>query len=509
MVVDRARLVATLERASLAQQELARRHLLDAILYADGEYLPGEHHRIVAGILEASAAEVAAAKARTLPEGYVPQNSRVIITLPPRHGKSRMVSEEFPAWVLGKHPDLSVIVCSYSAQLAFDFSRRARNRLADQGNELFGAKVSRDSGAVERWAVQGHPMGGFVAAGVGGPITGRGAHIGIIDDPFKNWQEAASPTVRDSVWEWYKSTFRTRLAPGGAIIIIMTRWHEDDLVGRLLKAEKEGGEKWKVINLPAVAEDDDLMGRQPGEALWPAMFPLAELDATKLAVGSYLWNALYQQRPRPDAGAVFKREHFRYYDMDEGLIGLRRESGVYNRFAMSDCWPFQTFDPSGSSKETADFCALGTFLVTPLGDICLHDVIRIRSESADQLTLIREAYARHRPQIVGIESKAMGLTLFQLVRNMGLPVVELKAEFDKVVRSRPVIARMEAGKVFFREGAPWLDDLEEELLFFPKGAHDDQVDMLSYAAILLGQLYQETVASGLVTYEAEHRISPI
>lgn len=505
--MSREQAVAAYELARMAQQELARRHLLDYVTYGDPDYVVGRHHRLIASQLDATLAEVMAVRERRLASGESVDN-RVIITVPPRYGKSRLVSEEYPSHILGRYPALSVIVCSYSAQLAFDFSRRARNRLSELGNELFDVKVSRDSGAVERWSVSGHPSGGLVAAGVGGPITGRGAHVAIVDDPFKNWQEAASPTVRDSVWEWYKSTLRTRLAPGGAVIIVMTRWHEDDLVARLLKAEKDGGEKWKVINLPAVAEDDDLLGRERGEPLWPEMFGPEELVATEAALGGYLWNALYQQRPRPESGAIFKRQTFRYFEQSGDYYILTREPGIQETYHKDQLWCFQTFDPSGTAREQSDYCALGTWLVTPKSDLMLIDVVRQRSESAEQLPLLRNLYARYGPQVVGIESKSMGLTLFQMARNMGMPVVELKAEHDKVIRSIPMTARFEAGKVFFRSGAAWLDELEEELIAFPKGGHDDQVDMVSYGGILLAAAYEATLASQVAVYDDPVSISP-
>lgn len=507
----REQAIAALEVARLAQQELGRRHLLDYITYADQNYIVGAHHRLIAEQLDRTLAEVIAIRERKVPGDYTPTENRIILTMPPRHGKSRMVSEEFPSYALGRCPDLSVIITSYSAQLAFDFSRRSRNRLADTGRELFGVKVSRDSGAVERWSVSGHPTGGMVAAGVGGPITGRGAHIAIVDDPFKNWQEAGSPTVRDSVWEWYKSTLRTRLAPGGAIIVIMTRWHEDDLVARLVKAAEDGGESWKVINLPALCEQPqgDLMGRKSGDALWPEMFPVQELSLTKAALGGYLWNALYQQRPRPEAGAIFKRQTFRYFEQDETLYKLARGDGIVDIYDESSCWRFQTFDPSGTARAQSDWAVLATWLVTPKSDLLLTDLVRVRAESADQLGLIRQMYERHRPQVVGIESKAMGLTLFQMARNMGLPVVELKADHDKVIRAIPMTARFEAGKVFFRRGAPYLDDLEEELIAFPRGMHDDQVDAVTYAGMLLGAAYEATVAQQVAVYDSPVAISPI
>lgn len=502
-------LLSALEQAELIQQELARRHLLDFICLADPTYKVGAHHRIVANQLEATYNEVAAVKAGRLHPDDCTEN-RIIITMPPRHGKSRMCTEEFPAWGLGNHPDLSFIITSYSADLAYDFSRRARNRLAEHA-KLFGIRVAPDSAAVGRWSIEKHPHGGLVASGVGGPITGRGAHIAIIDDPFKNWQEAASKTIRENVKDWYRTTLRTRLAPGGAIIVILTRWHEDDLAGWLLKEAKEGtGEQWKVINLPAIAEEDgDLVGRKVGEALWPDMFGVKYLEDTKMALGSYLFNALYQQRPRPAEGTIFKRQHFRYFDVSEGVYTLHREDGLTDRFGLEQCWHFQTCDPAGSSKDEADYFVLSTWVVTPRADLLLYDVQRLHIEGADQPSLISSGFQRFHPSIIGIESKGIGLTLFQILRNSGLPVHELKAETDKVTRSLPVAARYEAHKVFHMQGAHWLGDWEDELTAFPKGQHDDQVDTASYAAILLAEVMSSWQGSAVAVLDDPVLISPV
>src|SRR5690606_463657 len=177
------------------------------------------------------------------------EGDRLMVFMPPRHGKSEVVSKKGPAWLLGRNPDWEIIISSYAADLAYDFSRIARTTLKAQGPPLWGVDVDPESSAVGRWGIKDH-RGGLIAAGVGGPITGRGAHIAIIDDPFKNWQDAQSATIREMVWNWYRSTLRTRLAPGGAIILVMTRWHVDDLAGRLLKEElNDLGEEWRVISL--------------------------------------------------------------------------------------------------------------------------------------------------------------------------------------------------------------------------------------------------------------------
>src|SRR5690606_22608743 len=226
---------------------------------------------------------------------------RVIVTMPPRHGKSERVSKKFPAWHVGRNPTDEIILASYSVDLSRGFSRIARDTLT-ANKSVFGVEVDKNNQSAESWGIDGY-RGGVTAAGVGGPITGKGARIAIIDDPVKNAEEANSEVMREKVWDWYTSTLYTRLTPDGRIIVVMTRWHEDDLVGRLLKKEadeiKEGthkGERWTVINFPALAEDDDYLGRKEGEPLWPEFgFDSTRLEQIKSDVGSYVFNALYQQ----------------------------------------------------------------------------------------------------------------------------------------------------------------------------------------------------------------------
>lgn len=410
---------------------------------------------------------------------------RLMVFLPPRHGKSQIVSKKSPAWFLGRKPDREIIISSYSADLAYDFSRIARDTFREWGPKLWGVYLASDRGAVGRWGVQDY-RGGMVAAGVGGPITGRGADIAVIDDPFKNYEEAVSETNRTRVLNWYRSTLRTRLAPGGAIILVMTRWHEKDLAGELEAAFKAGdGEAWDIVSLPAIAEENDILGRQPGEALWPGRYPLSELEATKTTLGSYLWSALYQQHPRPAEGNKFKRAWFRYFEISGNQVFLHVPDGESKRFLLDRCWCFQTCDPAGSTKTSADYFVLATWLVTPHRDLLLRDVIRMRLEGPDQPKLFEQGHKRWNPKLQGVETKNMGLTLFQTLRRRGLPVKDLKAEVDKETRALPVMARMEAGTVYFMQNAPWLDEYESELLVFPNGEFDDQVDVTSYAGIII------------------------
>ena len=416
----------------------------------------------------------------------------LMVFMPPRHGKSELTSKYFPAWFLGYNPDKHVILTSYEADFAASWGRKARNVLTEFGPELFNVTVSSDSSAANSWGISGH-TGGMNTAGVGGPITGKGADLLIIDDPVKNAEEAQSKTYRDKAAEWYKSTAYTRLEPGGAVIIIQTRWHEDDLSGRLLK-EEQG--KWTVIKFPALAEDNDPLGRLPGEALSPHRYNVDALIKIKSTLGPYWWNALYQQRPTAQEGSIFKNEHFKYCTIENGMFVLETGTGI-KTVPYNGCMFFQICDPAVSTKASADYFVLITWALTPDNDLIRVDSIRTRLEGPDQINLFKQQYTRWKPAFQGVESAGLGKTLYQMLVRAGLPIRELKAETDKVTRALPAAARMEAGCIYLLQGAPGTEDFIDELLTFPKGAHDDQVACLSYA-VQLAINYSEFDLSALI-----------
>lgn len=439
--------------------------------------------------------------------------SRVIVTMPPRHGKSEVVSKNLPAWYLGLHPDREVILTSYSADLAQDHSRVAREVLRDQGPDVFGVTVSQASAAVNRWGITGS-RGGMVAVGIGGSITGRGAHLAIIDDPFKGPEDSHSPTQRSRVIDWYRTVLRTRLAPGGAIIIIHTRWHKGDLVGHLLEEEEVGGEKWTVINLPALALDDDPLGRAPGDPLWPDRFPLTELRDLERTLTAYWWQAVYQQNPGDPEGHQFKREYFRYFDTDRDHYVLHRPTG-YHRIPVNQCITIQTCDVAGSLSASADYFVIGTWAVTPNRDLLLLNILRTRIEGPDQPDLLTQAYHRWHPLLQGIESNSIGKTTYQTMVRSGLPILELHADRDKVLRAIPIAARYKAGTVYHPAHAEWLGEYEEEIAGFPNAPNDDQADVAAYAAIVLSDI-EELLGRGdasdgeiVITSPDDIHISPV
>ena len=394
---------------------------------------------------------------------------RLIVTMPPRHGKSERVSKKFPAWHLGRNPDDEIILASYSIDLARDHSRIARSTLENR-QDVFGITLDPDRKSAESWGVAGH-RGGVVAAGVGGPITGRGAKIAIVDDPVKNAEEANSEVIREKIWEWYQSTLYTRLTPDGRIIIVMTRWHEDDLVGRLLKKEREEiaegthmGERWTVINFPAIAEEDDILGRKPGEPLWPEFgFDLDRLNKIKQDVGSYVFNALYQQRPSAQEGNILKREWWRYYEVLPPVATM-----------------IISVDAAFKDEDDSDFVVVQVWGKN--GPNCyLIDQARGRMNFPATIQTIRNMCKKYpKAALKLIEDKANGSAIIQTLQHEISGIVAVNPEGGKVSRVNAVSPFIEAGNVYLPRTS-WIHDFVEECAAFPNGAHDDQVDAMSQA----------------------------
>lgn len=233
---------------------------------------------------------------RVLADAAMGRRPRVIISMPPRHSKSETASHWYPVWYLDRFPSRRIILCSYEADFAASWGRKARDTIRANPDKL-RVRIKTDTTAAARWETTAG--GGMVTAGVGGPITGRGANVLVVDDPVKNAEEAESEITREAIWRWWTSTAYTRLEPGAAAVVVATRWHEDDLIGRLLLAAEEGGEEWEVINLPAIAEAGDPLGRPEGAALWPERYDVPDLARIRGAVQPYVWEALYQQHPTP------------------------------------------------------------------------------------------------------------------------------------------------------------------------------------------------------------------
>lgn len=382
--------------------------------------------------------------------------SRLIVTFPPRHGKSLTVSEHLPAWYLGNHPDARFIAASHTAALAYTFSRRVRNKISDPRWPFPGVRVADDKGAVQAWDIQGH-AGGYFAVGTGGSPTGMGAQIISIDDPLRSAADADSITTREALWEWYRETMRTRLEPGGSIIVTSTRWQEDDLTGRLLAEMEHGGEHWEHLHLPAISDD--------GGPLWPERWPLAELEKIRASVGSRAWEAQYQGRPSPVTGGILKRHWFNQYDVRP----------------MTATGTIQSWDTAFKDATTNDYSVCSTWAYGPTGAYLL-DVYRERLEFPDLERMVLQQFTRWTPSAVLIEDKASGQSLIQSCRaRTRIPVIAVPVRRDKVARVNEVAPWIEAGRVFLPTIATWLDETIHELVAFPFAPHDDIVDSVTQA----------------------------
>ena len=422
---------------------------------------------------------------------------RLIIELPVRHGKSELVSHYFPAWWLGQKPDDQVMLCSYNDNFARGWGRKARDTLQEVGPRVFGIGVAEQPAAADYWFVKDH-VGVMAAAGVGGAITGKGADLLLIDDPVKNAEEANSETYREKVWEWWQGTARTRLQPGGRVVLVMARWHEDDLSGRI-QANAGSAEPWTVLRLPAIAEDNDPMGRQPGEALCPEMWPIEVLRNVEKE-NPYFFAALYQQRPAPADGWMFKRADFRYWKVasvdDEERPTVYELKGAEpdpNRYvAVSSCQVFQTVDVAASEKTTSDWTVVSTWAVTPTKDLILLDSERQHFETLEVANFLKRQADKHKRPPMYIETFGAGKVPYKQMAAAGYPVRQLTPDqgirSDKITRAQDIIAAYMRHQVFHPQGGDWIKPFEEELAMFPSG-HDDQVDTASYAARLLPSVF--------------------
>jgi len=387
--------------------------------------------------------------------------TRLMIFMPPRHGKSLLSTQLFPSWYLGRHPDRGIITASYAQDLADDFGRKVRNFLDEPLHRAIFPKcrLSDDSRSANRFATTAG--GTYFSVGVGAAITGRGAHLLLIDDPIKGAEEARSETVRRSLKEWYASVARTRLQPGGAIIVVLTRWHEDDLAGWLLN--EHGGEGWDVLCMPAIAETDEPF-RNAGEALWPSKFPVSELELIRRESGGAVWASLYQQRPAAADGAIFKRDQWRFYD----------QAPEMKRIILS-------LDTAFKTGAENDYSVIATWGEGQNGYYLLS-LWRDRVEFPRLKQTVASIANQWKAYVMLIEDAASGQSLIQELKNSTvLPVTPVKVDRDKVSRATAVTPLLESGKVFLPSGAPWLSNFIDEHSNFPAGRHDDCVDTTTQA----------------------------
>lgn len=398
--------------------------------------------------------------------------ARIVLSVPPRHGKSYLVSHHFPAWYLGFYPDRRIILASYEADFAAGWGRKAR-LLLEQHGSIFGVKVSADSSAANRWDIEGRE-GGMVTAGVGGAITGKGADLLLIDDPVKNYQDAHSETLRETAKNWLTSTAYTRLEPNGSVIIIMTRWHADDLAGWVLRELTH--ENWEELRFPAIAEENDVLGRKPGEALWPARYNAERLRKTEKTLGPYQWSSLYQQRPTPDEGGMFKRAWFtQFIDRD----AVPKEA----RFC-------RYWDKAGTTNG-GDY-SVGILMAWHDDIFYVVDEVRGQWSAHTRNKIIEQTAeldsATTKKYEIGIEqeggSGGKESAEFSVKQLAGYTVHAERVTGTKEDRARPFSSQCEGGNVkLVRDGSNkrWNREYIEEHCVFPNGTHDDRIDASSGA----------------------------
>jgi predicted phage terminase large subunit-like protein len=402
---------------------------------------------------------------------------KLMIFSPPRHGKSEQNTVRYSSWRLEKDPATRVIIGAHTQPLAVKFARKSR-RLC-----LGRIAISPERNAAHDWETAAG--GGVRAVGVGTAVTGLGADLILIDDPVKSREEADSETYREKVWDWYTDDLYTRQEPGAAIVLTMTRWHEDDLAGRILASLD--APNWTVINLPALAEENDPLGRLPGAALCPDRFDERALEEIKQVQGHSFF-ALYQGRPVASSGGRFRKSWFRYWEpAGDGWVWLRRGEGRQDRVGLRDCRRFATVDSAVSLKTSADFSVIAIWAVTTARDLILLDRLRDRWDDPAAVSGAVAVFESWRAKglplaYFGVEANGVGKSRAQNMRARGLPVREIHVHVDKIARSATAVVRIEAGQVFWPSSAPWLVDWEAEHLSFPFGKHDDQVDTTSLAA---------------------------
>jgi predicted phage terminase large subunit-like protein len=412
--------------------------------------------------------------------------NRLMINMPPQEGKSWRVTTATPLWMLGRNPDLRIAILSYGQDLADEFGRNIRdaitNNAGDEGTLDLGLRIARDNGAVRRWRIAGH-RGGVRSVGISGGLTGRPADIIIIDDPFKSDLDAESETWRERVWKVWQGVVNTRLAPNAPVILVMTRWHHDDLAGRLLKAPD--AHRWRVINIPAQADhnpakgETDPLGRDVGEFLVSSRGRTPqEWEAIRVAVGSRVWGSLYQGHPTPSEGGVFKRQWWRFYDHARAV---QRSDGTWHAIGADEV--VISVDCAFEDASTSDWVVLQVWARRGTRMWLLHQV-RDRLDlpaTAAALEQLAAAWPQARRKLV--EKKANGHGVIQVLRGKVGGLIPIVPTESKVSRANGVSAFVEGGDVELPHPslAPWIGTFVDEAAEFPHGSHDDQVDGMTQA----------------------------
>jgi predicted phage terminase large subunit-like protein len=417
--------------------------------------------------------------------------NRLILQVPPRHGKSLLASQLLPAAYLLAHPDRYVGISSYSAELAEGFSRKARDFFKDGGGLL-----NESSKAVNAWGTEGG--GGLWAAGVGGAVTGRSGHLLIVDDPVKNREDAESGRMMEKLNDWYTSTLYTRLEPKvGAIVVIQTRWSENDMIGQLIENEfnvtEKGRENWTIADLPALYEDEGDRPKLPehcpivsdwreeiGEPLCPQRYDKDALERIREAVGTRDFASLYQQRPAPEGGNMFNPSWWQYYEFDTPLPEFQRV--------------ILSVDATFTATSKSDY-VVGAVVAQAGSQFYVLDLVREKLDVVGTMAMISRMYKRHRLDGTVIELAASGYAVYQMMKQKVPGLIGFKPEKSKESRAAGIVPSVEAGNVYLPVSAHWLDSFISEFSLFPASKNDDMVDAITMAINYCAQRSPATMTS--------------
>jgi len=456
--LDTQTLKYLLKNAVVEKQEETQSDFLKFVKTVWPEFVEGKHHKIYAE------------KLNRIANGEL---KRLIVNMPPRHTKSEFASHLFPAFFMGRHPNSKLIQTTHTGELAIRFGRKAKNLIESEEYESVfpDVKLAADSKAAGRW--ESNHKGEYFAAGVGGAITGRGADLLIIDDPHSE-QDALSPSVLDGHYEWYTSGPRQRLQPGGAIVLVMTRWSIKDLTGRLLQAQSKdsAADQWEVVEFPAVIND---------KPMWGNFWNMQGLNSVKASIPISKWNAQWMQNPVAEEGALIKREWWQKWE-PEKIPHLQ--------------YIIQSYDTAFTKKETADYSAITTWgIFTPeeggRQNIILLDAKKGRWNFPELKEKAQEEYKYWEPEIVLVEAKASGLPLTHELQKVGIPVINFTPSRgnDKHARVNSVAPLFESGAVWAPKDRRWAEEVIEECAAFPFGDYDDYVDSMTQALMRYRQGY--------------------
>jgi predicted phage terminase large subunit-like protein len=440
------------------KKEIARKSYLDYVVYThEGRYKKVPHTEFIGNIIQN-----AINKKKQMRDGVIPTaNQYIALNMPPRHSKSMTITESLPSYYLGHFPEDRIIEISYNDTFARKFGKKNKEKVRQFGKDLFDIEIAKDSSAHDEWTLDNN-IGGMISRGVLSGITGQGADLMIIDDPIKNREEADSETHREKIWDEWIDSFSSRLHPGAIVILILTRWHEDDLQGRLLNHEYGEPLNWQVYNFPLEAEENDILGRVQGEPLWPERYGKTFIEERKRYPSSF--NSLYQGRPTSQEGNILKRDWWKYYDKLPHIVTK-----------------VMSVDATFKDEADNDYVAIQVWGKTG-PNMYLIDNMKARMNFPTTLQAIRNMKQKHPDTgTILVEDKANGPAIIAMLHKEMGGIIPVKPEGGKVARVNAVSPHIESGNVFIPRQAEWLHDFVEECASFPKGKHDDQVDAMSQA----------------------------